>query len=386
MIRIEGKHNAATVMFDSIDEATRAQIRSFVDCAAFSSGQIVVMPDCHAGKGSVIGLTIRGLEVLVPNIVGVDIGCGIVAARLPEGSSVDGPELDRFVRSEIPSGFAVNARVARDLNPELRERTEAAARAGGEDPERALRSIGSLGGGNHFIEADLDGEGRLWLVVHTGSRHLGLAIAETYQGKARAYVGGAKISVPPGLEYLPADHPEAKAYLEAMAAAQAYAQANRAEILRRLLDFIAPPGRPELVESVHNYIDFSDGVLRKGAIAARKDQRCVIPLNMRDGTLVCRGRGNPDFNLSAPHGAGRLMSRSEARRRLSPDVLRAEMRKAGIYTSTAGEQTIDEAPEAYKDTAAILAAIVDTVEVEIRLRPLYNFKAADDGPRRRRRR
>jgi len=368
-------------MIDRIDETTRDQILSFLGSPAFEGSRIVVMPDCHAGKGAVIGLTMTLNRFVIPNVVGVDIGCGMLAARL-RATELDLPALDVFIKREIPSGFATNRRVLPAVERSFADKVEATARAVDADAERAVKSLGSLGGGNHFIEIDRDEQGELWAVVHSGSRNFGKCVAGHFQGRARAYCSGLRGERPArDLEYLPADHPDARAYLDAMRLAQAYAARNRALMMARLLDALGEEGlsrAPERIESVHNYIDFEDHVVRKGAIAARDGQTCFIPFNMRDGSAICRGRGNVEYNCSAPHGAGRALSRHAARRSLSVEDFRRSLRDAGVYTSTAGAGTLDEAPEAYKPTSLILDAIRDTVEVRSFLKPIYSFKAEGD--------
>jgi RNA-splicing ligase RtcB len=379
MIELSGRYNMARVMIDVLDESTRAQIATFLDSPAFADSSIVVMPDCHAGKGAVIGTTMSLNAYVIPNIVGVDIGCGVLAARL-EAGSCDFPALDAFIRREIPSGFEIRGSRPPWVDQAFLDRVEKTARAVGAEAERSLRSIGSLGGGNHFIEVDRDPGGSLWVVIHSGSRNFGKCIAKHFQERARSYCASLK-GPGPGreLEYLPASHPDAKAYLAAMVLAQEYAVANRAGMMDRILGFLgqAPEGT-ERLESVHNYIDFRDGVLRKGAISARSGERCIIPLTMRDGSLVCRGRGNRAWNCSAPHGAGRAMSRHAARRGLDLDAFVRSMREAGVYTTTAGKGSLDEAPEAYKPKELILASIGETVELEFAMKSVYNFKATGD--------
>jgi len=400
MFTLKGSRASALVTIDEIDESTRSQIATFLDSPAFAGSRIAIMPDCHAGKGAVIGLTMTTNDFVVPNIVGVDIGCGMLARRLaPEAAARFEPAaFDGFVRRTVPAGFEVNREVRSEVERELLERVDEEASRSGADRRRAALALGSLGGGNHFIEIDRDPEGGLWLVVHTGSRNFGKCVAEHYQARARAYCAGLRgAKIPRDLEYLPMEHRGARAYLAAMRLAQDYAARNRALVADRLLDFLGGPDErgpdgtaargidaggmgalPASIESVHNYIDFEDLVVRKGAIPARAGQLCFIPFNMRDGSAICRGRGNPEYNRSAPHGAGRVMSRHQARRELSVERFRSSLREAGVYTSTAVEGTLDEAPEAYKSAALILGHLGPTVEVEALLRPVYNFKASGE--------
>jgi len=381
MIELRGSRASARVMIDRIDDTTKAQILTFLESPAFEDSRIVVMPDCHAGKGAVIGLTMTRNRFVIPNVVGVDIGCGMLAVRL-RAAEVDLPALDAFIKGQIPSGFATNRSVLPGIDRAFVEEVEAAARAVGADVDRAAKSLGSLGGGNHFIELDRDSDGALWAVVHSGSRNFGLRVAEHFQARARDYCSRLRGERPArDLEYLPEGHPDARGYLDAMRLAQDYARRNRSLVMGRLLDALGeePLDRADrVIESVHNFIDFEDGIVRKGAIAAREGQSCFIPFNMRDGSAICRGRGNAEYNLSAPHGAGRALSRHEARRRLSVDDFRRSMREAGVYTSTAGAATLDEAPEAYKPAGLVIDAMRDTVIVEAMLKPVYNFKAEGD--------
>jgi len=311
----------------------------------------------------------------------------MLAVRLAEGavSRFDPAALDAFIRREIPSGFEVRRDPPRGLDPEFAERVDREAALVGADRARALRSLGSLGGGNHFIEVERDPEGGLWVVVHSGSRNFGKCVAEHYQERARAYWSGRRGERPGrDLEYLPIDHPDARAYLGAMRLAQDYARRNRALMMGLLLDFLGggaearARGLPASIESIHNYIDFEDGVVRKGAIAAREGQVCFIPFNMRDGSAICRGKGRAEYNRSAPHGAGRALSRHAARRELGLEAFRSSLREAGVFTTTAGASTLDEAPEAYKSASLILGSIGETVDVEALLKPVYNFKASGD--------
>lgn len=390
VLELVGAAARATVMLDEIDEMTKSQLEAILDSPAFAGSRIVVMPDCHAGKGAVIGFTMTMGLFVIPNIVGVDIGCGMLAARLgPEASArFDPAAFDAFVKREIPAGFEVHGSRPRGLDPDFLERVDREAARVGADRARAERSLGTLGGGNHFIEVDRDSSGLLWVVVHSGSRNFGKCVAESYQDRARAYCAGLRGERPRrDLEYLPLDHPEARSYLEAMRLAQDYARRNRELMMGRLLDFLgggAGAGRegegglPPAIESVHNYIDFDDRILRKGAIAAREGQVCFIPFNMRDGSAICRGKGSVDFNLSAPHGAGRALSRHEAKRRLGLDAFSRSLKEAGVFTTTATASTLDEAPEAYKSDSLILGSIGGTVEVLDLLKPVYNFKASGD--------
>jgi RNA-splicing ligase RtcB len=370
---LQGRCASARIFTTDLDQSARSQIQAFLDHPAAAGMRIRIMPDVHAGAGVVIGFTAQLGERLVPNMIGVDIGCGVAAWRLPAGSTDDPAAFDRLVRARIPAGRAIH----REPPPAAREcagRSFATLRKDwqsvcvriSEDADRVAASLGTLGGGNHFIELDRDGSGSAWLVIHSGSRHFGLAVARHHQQLAEKRHGTKS-----GLEWL--EGAEAEAYLEDMHTAQTYAALNRRTMAALLLGTARPPD----VESVHNYIDPQDRVIRKGAIAARRDERVLVPLSMADGVILGRGLGNPDWNQSAPHGAGRRFSRSQAKATLSLEGFRTRMRTAGVYSTSIGPCTLDEAPEAYKDPQAILSALAPTVRVEECLRPYYSFKAGE---------
>ncbi len=349
----------------SIERAAMDQIETLANAPAFEGAKIRIMPDAHAGAGCVIGFTAELGDKVVPNLVGVDIGCGMFAGRISPLGEHDLCGFDEAVKASVPSGFAVHNEQTCDIEAmgliclkELRS------------VERLERSMGTLGGGNHFVEVDAGDSGGTWLVVHSGSRNLGLQVAGIYQQKA---VETCRETTPKGLEYLTGELREA--YLHDMRLCQGWAALNResmfAEICRTARLAIE---QSESFHTVHNYIG-DDGIVRKGAISAREGERVLIPLNMRDGSILGVGRGNQDWNYSAPHGAGRAMSRARAKRELSVDSFREQM--TGVYSSTVGDGTIDEAPDAYKPAQMIVDALSPTVEVAERLRPVYNFKAVE---------
>ncbi len=372
MITMKGKYNIANIFIDEIDDTTREQIQTFLNHPAFQGGYIAIMPDCHAGKGAVIGFTMKMNGYVLPNIVGVDIGCGVLASNIGT-CPVDLPALDKFIHEEIPSGFKIHEKSRPDGPSGLQTICQNIEY----DYDRALRSIGTLGGGNHFIEVDKDEAGNNWLLVHSGSRNFGLSVANFYQRKAKeamaAYFIGDEYK---GLEFIPPGTGLDDEYLFAMSEAQWFARMNRRRIMDRLHVYIGVDWYAN-IESVHNYIDLDEQIVRKGAISAKTGEDCIIPLNMRDGAIVGKGKGSAKHNFSAPHGAGRSMSRKKAKETLSVDEFRAGMDRAGIYTTTATAETLDEAPEAYKPAGAIIAAIEETVQITGRLKPIYNFKAAD---------
>lgn len=372
---IRGKHNAASVMIDDVDPSTYSQIQEFTNHKAFAGKPIVIMPDCHAGKGCCIGFT-QGLgKKVVPNVIGVDIGCGVLACQFPL-KELDVRALDEFIRREIPSGFSVNA-PGREVIPMV----EYVANEIGSSADYAMASLGSLGGGNHFIEAGVDSTGNYWITVHSGSRNLGLKIAEHYTALAEKQCADSGLSTR-GIAWLACNSPEGAKYIEMQQYAIAYASRNRWAIMDTIAWHLKSEACRE-VETIHNYIGVDD-VIRKGAVSAKKDERLVIPFNMRDGIAICVGKGNPDWNNSAPHGAGRILSRSQAKRQLDVDEFRATMQAAGVYTTSADETTLDEAPGAYKDKDVILACIKDTVEVTGFIKPVYNFKAGNERRDRKR--
>ena len=370
---IEGTYNKASVMIDSIDSKTEKQIKTFLNHKAFEGTNIAIMPDCHAGKGAVIGFTMNIDKYIIPNIVGVDIGCGILSARL-NIKNPDLAELDSFIKKNIPHGKAVHRNIKID-NKEFEEEIIEESKKVHMDEDRALKSIGTLGGGNHFIELGKDSQGRLWLTVHSGSRNLGLQIAVFYQKKAQQLLDEQKLLTPEdkNLEYLFTESDEGKAYLRATYFAQKYAKENRKKMIELISQFLNAEIE-ETVESVHNFIG-EDGIIRKGATSAGLNERLIIPFNMRDGFAFCVGKGNNDYNQSAPHGAGRIMSRSKAFNELSLKDFQKEMKSAGIFTTTATKNTLDEAPSAYKNKNLILKHIKPTADVKDFVKPIYNFKA-----------
>ncbi len=392
MLSITGKYSTAKVFIDSIDQETEKQIRTLCDQAFVRDSKIRIMPDCHAGAGCVIGTTMTISDKVVPNLVGVDIGCGVLAGKLAT-LDVDLRKLDQVIRKRVPSGSDVR----KFPHPLIKETAirELIARDA-INIERAVLSCGTLGGGNHFIEVSRNGQGELYVCIHSGSRHLGKQIAEHYQKKAAENQNAANRKntietlksagreqdiqtalaqmsdlVPSkGLEYLEGEN--LKDYLHDIGIVQAYAMMNRQAILEEIAEGMGLDIE-SVFQTIHNYIDVGQNILRKGAISAKAGEKVIIPLNMRDGSLLAMGKGNPDWNYSAPHGAGRIISRSEAKRRLALDEFRKSM--MGIYSTSVSKATLDESPMAYKPAEQIVDAIQDTVEVFDQIRPIYNFKA-----------
>ncbi len=371
---LNGKYNHANVMIDDIDETTEAQIKSFLDHPVFAKTHIAIMPDCHAGAGAVIGFTARIKDYVIPNVVGVDIGCGITATNLGN-IDIDLPAFNIFVREHIPSGTKHRDTPHASMRDGwyYQDRTQKICERLSLDYRDVMCQAGTLGGGNHFIELDKDGEGNIWLLIHTGSRNFGLKVATYWQKKAAHLTNKMCVDVPTGLEFLPMEF-GGHDYLSDMTVAQFFAACNRRTIGTILIKYLLPSCQQlaTTIESVHNYIDPSM-MIRKGAISAMAGESLVIPLNMRDGVIIGTGKGNSLWNNSAPHGAGRVMSRMQAKRELTMDSFTESM--MGVYSSCISADTLDEAPAAYKAPGVIIGAIGDTVDIQAALKPVYNFKA-----------
>ncbi len=382
--KVTGKYNSAVVYTAALDRESEDQVRRYLDHPAFQGSRIRVMPDVHVGKGAVIGFTATLTDIVVPNMIGVDIGCGVSAWNLGK-RKLAADKLDKCIRKHIPLGEAVSPEIMdRDeletafeglsgtstgcSFDEFWERLHRVCESQGHNVDHVLRSIGSLGGGNHFIEVDKDRDKNLWLVIHSGSRHFGFRVAQRHQEIAVRQTGAES-----NIKYLEGD--SAHLYLEDMKTAQDYARLNRkimgAVICRKF--FKEKESQLEYVESVHNYISFVDNIVRKGAISAHEGERVIIPFSMADGAVIGYGRGNEEWNFSAPHGSGRKMSRKKARESLDLDRFRKSMR--GIWSSSIGKDTLDESPMAYKKAGDILKTIEETVEIKNRLLPVYNIKA-----------
>ena len=401
MIEIQGKYNSAKIFTEVVDDASLAQVKLLCDQSFTAGSRIRLMPDIHAGAGCTIGTTMTITDRVVPNLVGVDIGCGMETVRLRE-TRLELQKLDKLIQAQIPSGFDIRA----TPHPYLEQiDLSSLCCARHVDLRRAERSIGTLGGGNHFIEVDRDEEGALYLVVHSGSRHLGVEVAKYYQEAgykalsspdkadvdaliARLKEEGREQDIQQELSRLKAsastDIPRALAYVSGelftqyihdMKLVQQFAALNRQAMVREIVRGMKLHIEEQFT-TIHNYIDTDQMILRKGAVSAAAGEQLLIPINMRDGSLLCRGKGNPDWNFSAPHGAGRLMSRAQARQSFTVSAFKKEM--ADIYTTTVGKATLDECPMAYKDMKDILDNIGPTAEVEKIIRPIYNFKAGEE--------
>jgi len=364
MIEIKGKFNTAVAFLNELEETATKQITELCNQEFTKDAKIRIMPDAHAGAGCVIGTTMTITDKIVPNLVGVDISCGILAVKIDK-KDVDFEQLDKCIRKHIPSGFEVH----KHKNDEFAIR-DLKCYSNLKNVKHLECSLGTLGGGNHFIEIDKDTDGNLWLLVHSGSRNLGFQAAEIYQQKAFKILQSKKISK--DLAYV--EGQDFDDYLNDMKFFQKWATRNREVMIEKIMIGMRWSAL-EKIETVHNYVDLDHMVLRKGAVSAQKDEMLLIPINMRDGVLLCKGKGNPDWNYSAPHGAGRVLSRRQAFKQLSLEEFEKTMQ--GIYTTTLNKGTLDEAPMAYKPIEEILKYVGDSVEVVNTMKPIYNFKAVD---------
>lgn len=409
MQEVKGKYNTAKVFTDNLEESGREQIVRLCDQPYAKDSRIRMMPDVHAGAGCTIGTTMTITNKVCPNLVGVDIGCGmetlVIKADSPVSENFDPEKLDKCIRKNIPVGRGV--RKPGHLHKFVDEIEFGKIRCRKANIGNARRSLGTLGGGNHFIEADRDEAGNLYIVVHSGSRHLGLEVANYYQDMAwrqlnhtedsdiRAAIEKLKAegrreeieALLPGIKAaVCANIPQALAYAEDqlfedyindMKILQKFAAFNR----KAMIDTISVGLRLDKHDvidqftTIHNYIDTDAMILRKGAVSAKKGEKLLIPINMRDGSLVCVGKGNEDWNCSAPHGAGRVMGRKEARYKLRMEDFEKSMQ--GVWSSTVCKDTIDEAPMAYKDMSEIVANIEPTADIANVIKPIFNFKAAE---------
>lgn len=398
MIELRGKYAEAKVFTEIVDQESISQVIGLLNQPYAEGSRVRMMPDIHAGAGCTVGTTMTIGDKVCPNLVGVDIGCGMETAILKD-KHIELQKLDKLIRAEIPSGFDIRTKPHRYAGEIDLEQLKCAKHV---DLNRAEKSIGTLGGGNHFIEANQDEEGRLYIVIHSGSRRLGLEIANYYQEAAFKALNSRKSEIDAliadlkrqgreqeieavlrELKSRPVNVPKPLAYLEGwlledylhdMAIAQRYADLNR----RAMMDTILKGMGLKAVDrftTIHNYIDLDHGILRKGAVSAQAGERLLIPINMRDGSLICTGRGNEDWNCSAPHGAGRLMSRSQAKQSFTVNEFKKQMQ--GIYTTSVGQATLDECPMAYKSMADIVDNIGPTADIERIIKPIYNFKAGN---------
>ena len=404
MKEVNGRYNSAKVFTDVVEDSAIAQVKELCDQEFVRNERIRIMPDAHAGAGCVIGTTMTITDKIVPNLVGVDIGCGMETVKI-KGKHIELMQLDKLIYRAIPSGFDVRDKAHRyaeqiDLT-ELRCRHYV-------NLDRAEKSLGTLGGGNHFIEADNGGDGSVYIVVHSGSRHLGVEVAKYYQEMGykqlvSEYVtnkdeenklieelkaqgrkqdiqteiaklrNGKTVSVPKHLAYVSGEL--FKDYIHDMRIVQRFAELNRKAMMDEILKGMGLKAEEQFT-TIHNYIDTENMILRKGSVSAQAGEKLIIPINMRDGSLICKGKGNPDWNYSAPHGAGRLMSRSAARESFTVSEFKKQMK--GIYSTSVCSGTLDECPMAYRGMEDIVNNIGDTAEIVSIIKPIYNFKAKDE--------
>jgi RNA-splicing ligase RtcB len=371
MIELTGKYNTAKVFTEdqSIWDSAIPQIQHLLDLPFTAGSQIRVMPDCHAGMGCTVGMTMTLTDKVVPNLIGVDISCGMHVALIQD-KRIDFNQFDKAVHQSIPSGFSVRS-TPHHYNEEIDLSLLRCAKH--VDINRATLSIGTLGGGNHFIELGQDDDNQLYLIIHSGSRNLGKNVCEHYQNHAADTLGRTGEKADRVLAYL--EGANLDDYLFDMAIIQRYADLNRRAIVRDLSKQVKFKIKEEFAV-IHNYIDLDAKIIRKGAVSAQKGERMLVPMNMRDGSLFCEGKGNADWNYSAPHGSGRLMSRAAAKQSIT--LTEYEKIMKGIFSTTVSRATIDEAPFAYKPMQQIIDNSSDTMEIIKVIKPLYNFKAGQD--------
>jgi RNA-splicing ligase RtcB len=379
-----GKYASCYVFVDDLEETAKVQIEAFLDCPAFEGAKIRVMPDVHAGAGAVIGFTSTLTPMIIPNVVGVDINCGVYSYKFVLNKDLGRLlDLDNHIRKVVPFGFNVHENAEENLKDVPAEDIalfeKVAEATYQKNRDRVIKSLGTLGGGNHFIELG-EGEkgGEYWLTIHSGSRNFGLQIAGFHQNLALTRVGNQK-----GLEWLTGD--DSQTYFDHVVVAEKFADHNRRLMAKRILQHfdLGLDEVEETVKSVHNYIDFEEGVIRKGAISAKEGEPVIIPWNMRDGLIIGRGKGNSEWNYSAPHGAGRVMGRNDAHKRLDLADFQEDMKY--VWSSCVSEETLDESPRVYKNPSTILSVLSESVEVVHTIKPIYNFKA-DEKKRDKKRR
>ena len=361
----------------AIDGYALAQLQMICDQEGSKDCRIRVMPDVHPGKVGTIGLTMTVGKRIIPNLIGIDIGCGMTLAQI-KGKKIEYQRLDSVIRENIPSGFQVRTKPHR-FSAEFdfdKLRCKKYIRT-----DKAVLSLGSLESGNHFIEADKDEEGNLYVVIHSGSRHLGKEVTEYYLNEGQKYLKNKGLSVPYEVTWLEGTLMED--YLNDLQAVQEFASLNRAVILDELVRGMKWKVL-DSQECIHNYVDVSEDtietfgspMLRKGAISAKENEKVIIPINMRDGIILGTGRGNTDWNCSAPHGSGRIMKREDIKNHYTVSSFKSEMK--GIYSSCIGKETLDEVPFAYRALDEIAEVIGETVTIHKVIRPVYNFKAGNE--------
>ena len=398
MQEVKGKFNTAKIFTDVVDETSMAQVTELCNQEFCRDSRIRLMPDIHAGAGCTVGTTMTIKDKVVPNLVGVDIGCGMETIKISE-DNLDLKKLDELIYQRIPSGFDIRKSPHSFTKSIDLTKLRCAKHC---NLNRAVLSLGTLGGGNHFIEADKDSNGRIYIVVHSGSRHLGVEVARYYQEAGyrdivnqdvrpiieQLKAEGRHKEIQSAIEKLKSEHqlkiPKQLAYasgdlfddyIHDMRIVQKFAALNRQAMLEEIVNGLGLHVI-EQFDTIHNYIDTENMILRKGAVSAQAGEKLLIPINMRDGSLICRGKGNPDWNYSAPHGAGRLMSRTAAKQAFNVNEFAEQMQ--GIYSTSVNQSTLDECPMAYKDMQSIIDNIGPTVDILEIIQPIYNFKAGGD--------
>ena len=397
------------IFTENIEQKALSQIYNLIKQPAFSECKVRIMPDVHAGSGCVIGFTADLGEKVIPNIVGVDIGCGMLTTNLGK-IDIDFARLDNVIREYVPGGRSVHKEESLSIASDIIEKMYCKEKLNNIDWLK--RSCGTLGGGNHFIEVDIDSKDNKYLVIHSGSRNVGKQVAEIYQQMAIDDISGKsnfkqdsekliaeykkngrereinnaikelkqsyekrETKIPRELSYLVGEHREM--YLHDMKLCQDFAEINRRAIQSVICYYMSweVTKETERFQTIHNYIEHESNIVRKGAISAKAGEKLLIPINMRDGCILGIGKGNEDWNYSAPHGAGRIMSRSKAKEIVSLEEYKKSMN--GIFTTSVNTSTIDESPMAYKSINEIMENIKDTVEVVDIIKPIYNFKASE---------
>ena len=398
MVELKGKYNNAKIFTDVVDESSISQVMLLLNQEFVQDSRIRMMPDIHAGAGCTIGTTMTIKNRIVPNLVGVDIGCGMETVKIKE-KHLELQKLDKLIYEKIPSGFNIRKNTHKFFEDIKLEDLCCYKEI---NSSRAEKSLGTLGGGNHFIEVDKDEYGNLYIVVHSDSRHLGVEVANYYQEEGYKALNGASkkhidlligelksqgrekeiqksisqlkqninTNIPKTLAYVSGEL--FNQYIHDMKIVQRYAELNRQAMINEIVKGMKFHIEEQFT-TIHNYIDTDDMILRKGAVSATLGEKLLIPINMRDGSLICVGKGNEDWNKSAPHGAGRLMSRAAAKQSFTVSEFKKQM--SGIYSTSIGKDTLDECPMAYKNMEDIVNNISDTVDIIEVIKPIYNFKA-----------
>lgn len=402
MLEIRGKHNIAKVFTEILEEGAASQIETLCNQEFVKESKIRIMPDVHAGAGCTIGTTMTITDKVVPNLVGVDIGCGMETISI-SNKRLELQRLDKLIYENIPSGFEVR-KIPHRYNEQI-DLTELRCLKAVQ-LDRAQKSIGTLGGGNHFIEVNKDAENSLYVVVHSGSRHLGLEVAKYYQEAgfkqlnqndkadmdaliARYKDEGRANEIQNALQEFKnqvlTDIPFPLAfvtgslfdnYIHDMKIVQQFAELNRKAMINEIVSGMKLDVVGQFT-TTHNFIDTDSMILRKGAVSAKEGERLLIPINMRDGSLICMGKGNEDWNYSAPHGAGRLMSRTKAKQSFTVSEFKKQMKD--VYTTSVNKETLDECPMAYKNMDDIINNIGPTADIVKVIKPIYNFKAGEEN-------